>query len=79
MYAEYITGEEELYDLRKDPYELRNVASDPAYARAEGAAPRADGEALLAAAARLHPVAPHGSRPEACFASRTRSAAWSTL
>jgi arylsulfatase A-like enzyme len=31
MYAEYITGEEELYDLRKDPYELRNVASDAAY------------------------------------------------
>jgi arylsulfatase A-like enzyme len=26
------TGEEELYDRRKDPSELRNVAADPAYA-----------------------------------------------
>ena len=32
MYAEYITGEEELYDLRTDPYELENVADDPSYA-----------------------------------------------
>jgi arylsulfatase A-like enzyme len=27
------TGEQELYDRRKDPNELRNVAADPAYAR----------------------------------------------
>ena len=26
------TGEQELYDRRADPYELRNVAGDPAYA-----------------------------------------------
>ena len=26
------TGEQELYDRREDPYELHNVASDPAYA-----------------------------------------------
>ena len=26
MYARYATGEEELYDLSADPYELRNVA-----------------------------------------------------
>src|SRR6185295_11334583 len=45
---------------------------------AQGEAPRAHGEALLASPARLHPVAPHGSRPEACLASRTRSAALST-
>jgi N-acetylglucosamine-6-sulfatase len=32
IYVEYITGEEELYDLSKDPYELRNVAADPAQA-----------------------------------------------
>ncbi len=27
------TGEQELYDRRKDPYQLRNVAAVPAYAR----------------------------------------------
>ncbi len=27
------TGERELYDLRTDPYELRNVVNDPAYAK----------------------------------------------
>ena len=27
MFAHYATGEEELYDLTKDPYQLRNVAS----------------------------------------------------
>ena len=27
------TGEQELYDRRKDPYQLRNVAGDPAYAQ----------------------------------------------
>ena len=27
------TGEQELYDRRVDPSELRNVAADPAYAR----------------------------------------------
>jgi N-acetylglucosamine-6-sulfatase len=31
VYAE--AGDAELYDRRKDPYELRNVAADPAYAR----------------------------------------------
>ena len=37
------TGEQELYDRRVDPYELQNVASDPAYAaiRARLAADRA--------------------------------------
>jgi len=33
-YVAYETGEEELYDLRSDPYELQNVASDPAYTSA---------------------------------------------
>ena len=32
-YVEYETGDRELYDLRKDPYELRNVVTDPRYAR----------------------------------------------
>jgi arylsulfatase A-like enzyme len=27
------TGERELYDLGKDPYELRNLVNDPAYAK----------------------------------------------
>jgi N-acetylglucosamine-6-sulfatase len=31
------TGEEELYDRRKDPYELSNVAKDPAYAKVKSA------------------------------------------
>ena len=32
MYANYGGGRQELYDLRNDPFELQNVASDPAYA-----------------------------------------------
>jgi hypothetical protein len=31
MYARYRSGAKELYDLRKDPLELQNAASDPAY------------------------------------------------
>jgi arylsulfatase A-like enzyme len=31
MYAEYGTYEEELYDLVSDPYQLENLAGDPAY------------------------------------------------
>jgi N-acetylglucosamine-6-sulfatase len=29
LYVEYDTGERELYDLEKDPYQLRNVAREP--------------------------------------------------
>jgi N-acetylglucosamine-6-sulfatase len=32
MYAEFTTGERELYDLKTDPYELGSVHADPAYA-----------------------------------------------
>jgi N-acetylglucosamine-6-sulfatase len=31
LYANYGTGEQELYDLRNDPFELQNAASNPAY------------------------------------------------
>ena len=31
MYVKYSTGEQELYDLRRDPYELHNLAGLPAY------------------------------------------------
>jgi N-acetylglucosamine-6-sulfatase len=37
LYVDYSSGEEELYDLREDPYELKNVAADPAYAAAKRA------------------------------------------
>ena len=30
VYVRYATGEEELYDLRRDTYELSNLAGDPA-------------------------------------------------
>ena len=32
MYAEHNTGEKELYDLQKDPFELQSHHDDPAYA-----------------------------------------------
>jgi N-acetylglucosamine-6-sulfatase len=33
LYANYGTGEQELYDLRNDPFELQNASANPAYAR----------------------------------------------
>ncbi|OLE36349.1 MAG: hypothetical protein AUG48_07605 [Actinobacteria bacterium 13_1_20CM_3_68_9] len=35
IYAEYNTGERELYDLQKDPFELQSRHADPAYASVE--------------------------------------------
>ena len=32
LYANYGTGEQELYDLRTDPFELQNTVNNPAYA-----------------------------------------------
>jgi arylsulfatase A-like enzyme len=45
MFAQYATGEQELYDLGNDPFELVNVAGDPAYADTLAQA-RADAIAL---------------------------------
>jgi arylsulfatase A-like enzyme len=32
-YVEWGYGAKELYDLRKDPYEMHNLVADPAYAQ----------------------------------------------
>jgi N-acetylglucosamine-6-sulfatase len=32
IYAQHASGETELYDLQRDPFELQNLANDPAYA-----------------------------------------------
>jgi len=37
LYVRYEGGERELYDLRRDPDELRNLASEPRYSRVERA------------------------------------------
>ena len=34
-YIEYATGERELYDLQRDPYEMSSVHLNPAYAQIE--------------------------------------------
>ena len=44
LYVEYTDGERELYDLRSDPYELRNRAGERAAAVGPGAAGEAAGE-----------------------------------
>ncbi|HKH23242.1 MAG TPA: sulfatase [Solirubrobacterales bacterium] len=40
LYARYGTGEQELYDLRLDPFELQNQAGNPVYASVQGALQR---------------------------------------
>jgi N-acetylglucosamine-6-sulfatase len=40
LYAEYGTGEHELYDLRADPFELQNQAGNPIFAPVQGALQR---------------------------------------
>jgi N-acetylglucosamine-6-sulfatase len=37
LYAEYGSGEQELYDLRTDPFELQNASGNPAYTAVQGA------------------------------------------
>jgi len=55
LYVEYRNGWRELYDLRRDPWELQNVASDPAYAKV-----RASLHILLD---RLYAAKPHAASP----------------
>ena len=40
LYAEYGTGEQELYDLSADPFELQNAATNPAYSAVKGSLQR---------------------------------------
>ena len=40
IYAEYATGDRELYDLRRDPYELRSLHADPRFAATRNALAR---------------------------------------
>ena len=54
LYVEYLNGWRELYDLALDPWELWNVAADPAYAGTRNALERRLGE-LVREPARAHP------------------------
>jgi N-acetylglucosamine-6-sulfatase len=40
LYVEWETGETELYDMRRDPYQLNNLAADPRYAGTRAALAR---------------------------------------
>jgi N-acetylglucosamine-6-sulfatase len=40
LYANYGTGEQELYDLRTDPFELQNLSGNPAYSAEQSALQR---------------------------------------
>jgi N-acetylglucosamine-6-sulfatase len=40
LYAQHGSGEQELYDLRKDPFELQNQSGNPAYAPVQNALQR---------------------------------------
>lgn len=37
VFAQYVNGERELYDLERDPYQLTSLHADPAYARVQNA------------------------------------------
>ena len=50
-YAEYATGEKELYDLVNDPYELTNRAGSPSLATVQAGLPQPAADALQPAAA----------------------------
>ena len=49
LYVEYLNGWRELYDLRKDPWELDNVAESPQLCADQGVAPHRAPEARVVA------------------------------
>ncbi len=57
MYAEHRTGEQELYDLNNDPFELRSRHADPAYAvvKAQLAARLHELQDCAGSSCRVHP------------------------
>jgi N-acetylglucosamine-6-sulfatase len=57
MYAEHRTGEQELYDLNNDPFELRSRHADPAYAvvKAQLAARLHELQDCAGSSCRIHP------------------------
>src|SRR5436190_13701782 len=70
LYAEHSTGEQELYDLNKDPFELQSRHNAPAYAsvKAELASRLHELQSCAGASCRIHrpepqPQASHGRRP----------------
>jgi arylsulfatase A-like enzyme len=68
LYNVYGTGEQELYDLRTDPFELQNQSGNPVYAQAQGALQR-----LLSSEARCAGKACR-SRPAVKLKARCSSA-----
>ncbi|TMK73523.1 MAG: sulfatase [Actinobacteria bacterium] len=62
MYAEYSTGEKELYDRKIDPYELQSRHNDPAYAavKAELADRLHQLQTCAGPTCRVHPPPPPG-------------------
>ena len=72
------TGEEELYDRRKDPAQLRNVAADPAYARREGQARRRSCAGSTAARGAPATSGREGAALSLAAAAIAAGAAWRT-
>lgn len=73
VYVEYVTGERELYDLARDPFQLESRHADPAYAGVQAALQPVLG-ALRACVGRAcdQSVEPPEPAPGAPLADRTR-------
>ncbi len=67
MYAEHNTGEKELYDLQKDPFELQSRHDSPAYAsvKAQLAARLHTLQTCSGPTCRVHPALSPGLRRRA--------------